>query len=63
MGDKTGTCGRGFANDVGIAWPPGRPPILIAAYLAHAEASFEECDAALAEVGRGVAAAFAASGA
>lgn len=59
VGDKTGTCDRGFANDVAIAWPPGREPILIAAYLAGAEASFEDCSAALAEVGRGVAEAFA----
>lgn len=58
-GDKTGTCGRGFANDVAIAWPPGRKPILIAAYLAEAEASFEDCNAALAEVAREVAKAFA----
>ena len=59
VGDKTGTCGPGFANDVAIAWPPDRPPILIAAYLAEAEASYEDCSAALAEVGRGVAEAFA----
>lgn len=59
VGDKTGTCGRGVANDVAIAWPPGRPPILVAAYLAEAEASFEDCNAALARVGRAVAEAFA----
>lgn len=59
VGDKTGTCGRGYANDVAIAWPPGRPPILIAAYLAEAEASFEDCNAALAEVARRVAGSFA----
>lgn len=58
-GDKTGTCGRGYANDVAITWPPGRPPILIAAYLAEAKASYEDCNAALAEVARGVAEAFA----
>lgn len=58
VGDKTGTCGPGFANDVAIAWPPGREPILVAAYLAEAEASYEDCSAALAEVARGVAQAF-----
>jgi beta-lactamase class A len=30
-GDKTGT-GNGANNDVAIAWPPGRGPILIASY-------------------------------
>jgi len=56
VGDKTGTCGHGVANDVAIAWPPGvRAPILVAAYLAEADASYEDCNAALADVGRAVA--------
>jgi len=29
-GDKTGTGQRGAVNDVAIAWPPGRAPVLIA---------------------------------
>jgi beta-lactamase class A len=52
VGDKTGTGGNGSANDVGIAWPPGRAPILIAAYYAESEASDAERNAVLAEVGR-----------
>ena len=32
VGDKTGTGNNGTANDIAIALPPGRPPILIAAY-------------------------------
>jgi len=33
-GDKTGTSAEqyGLVNDIGIATPPGRKPILIAAY-------------------------------
>jgi beta-lactamase class A len=31
-GHKTGTGARGSVNDVGIAWPPGRAPIVIACY-------------------------------
>jgi beta-lactamase class A len=31
-GHKTGTGARGSVNDVGVAWPPGRPPIVIACY-------------------------------
>jgi beta-lactamase class A len=32
FGHKTGTGSRGAVNDVGIAWPPGRAPIVIASY-------------------------------
>jgi beta-lactamase class A len=38
-GDKTGTGVNGAANDVAIAWPPGRAPILIASYLSDSDAS------------------------
>jgi beta-lactamase class A len=34
VGDKTGNDGKSITNDIGVAWPsPGRPPILIAAFL------------------------------
>jgi beta-lactamase class A len=33
VGDKTGNNGGGVVNDIAIAWPPGRAPILIACYL------------------------------
>lgn len=32
-GDKTGTGERSAVNDVAIVWPPGRAPLVIAAYL------------------------------
>jgi beta-lactamase class A len=32
FGHKTGTAANGGVNDVGIAWPPRRPPIVIACY-------------------------------
>ena len=57
VGDKTGTGERGAVNDVAIAWPPARPPILVAAYMSDGRADA----AAQAQVGRIVAAAFAAS--
>lgn len=34
VADKTGTCGRGSYNDVGLVQPPGRPPMLLAIYMA-----------------------------
>jgi len=57
VGDKTGSCNAGTANDVAIAWPPDRVPVLIAAYLTDSSASREAQNAALADVGRAVAAA------
>lgn len=55
IGDKTGTGERGAVNDVAIAWPPGRPPIIVAAYLSDGEASPEGFAAAHADIGRIVA--------
>lgn len=64
-GDKTGTAmAKGMpnkVNDVAIAWPPGRAPLIIAAYL-DAAGEFDEVraedEAVLAAVGR-IAAAWA----
>jgi beta-lactamase class A len=58
-GDKTGTGFQGETNDVAVAWPPGRAPILIAAYFNGAHAYPESREAVLAEVGRIAAKAFA----
>jgi len=49
-GDKTGTGLHGATNDVAIAWPPGRPPVLLAVYALGADAPQERLNAALAEV-------------
>jgi beta-lactamase class A len=35
VGDKTGTGRNGAANDVGVAWPPDRRPVLISIYYAE----------------------------
>lgn len=51
VGEKTGT-NRTDANDVGIAWPPGRAPLLVSAYLADSSAPAAAREAALAGVGR-----------
>jgi beta-lactamase class A len=57
IGDKTGTS-NGATNDVAIIWPPNRAPIIIAAYLADAQAPPANRDAALADVARAAAALF-----
>ena len=36
-GDKTGNGANGAANDIAIAWPPERPPLLIASYISGTE--------------------------
>jgi beta-lactamase class A len=58
IGDKTGTGQRGAVNDVAIALPPGRAPILIAAYLSDAKAGLPALVAAQADIGRLVASSF-----
>ena len=58
-GDKTGTGPRGAVNDLAIAWPPGRAPILVASYLSDSSAEVRVLAAAHAEIGRLVASVFA----
>lgn len=57
VGDKTGSSLNGVANDIAVAWPPGRAPLIVTAYLAESMAAPEERDAVLADVARGIVAA------
>jgi beta-lactamase class A len=57
VGDKTGNGDHAVANDLAIAWPPGKPPIIIAVYYAESRATPDERDKIIAAVGRIVAAA------
>jgi beta-lactamase class A len=52
VGDKTGTNASGTANDIGVAWPPDRGPIVVAAYCEMPAASSGQRNAVLAEVAR-----------
>jgi beta-lactamase class A len=54
IGDKTGTGDRGTANDIAIAWPPGRKPIIVAVYLTEATVSPDRQSAAIADVARAI---------
>ena len=56
VGDKTGSGSSNAVNDVAIALPPGRAPVLIACYTSHSAARLAEIEAAHARVGRLVAA-------
>jgi beta-lactamase class A len=51
IGDKTGTNGTD-ANDIGVIRPPGRAPLLVAAYLSDSAVSGPQKDATIAAVGR-----------
>ncbi len=57
-GDKTGTGDNGAVNDVAIIRPPGRPPILVAAFLSGSSKPVGELSAAHAKIGRTIVAAF-----
>ncbi len=60
VGDKTGSWGdgkTGTTNDIAVIWPPGRPPLLITAYLADASLDSDGRNAVIAEVARQVVAA------
>lgn len=55
FGHKTGTASHGGVNDVGIAWPPGRAPIVIASYQDRGNAATPARASAHASVARLVA--------
>lgn len=52
VADKTGTGPNGTNNDAGVLFPPGRAPVLVAAYLTGSTVEPAARDRALAEVGR-----------
>ena len=59
VGDKTGSDGHATSNDIAVAWTP-EGPIVVACYLTEAGAATSQArDAAIADVGRVVAEAFA----
>lgn len=56
IGDKTGTGEHGSTNDVGVIWTAQNTPIVVAAYITETPAAIEKCNAALAAVGKTIAA-------
>jgi beta-lactamase class A len=61
VGDKTGTGQRGAVNDVAFVVPPGRAPIVVAAYLSDSDSPLDALNAAHAEISRIVVRVFVAS--
>jgi beta-lactamase class A len=56
VGDKTGTGMNGAVNDVAVAWPPGRPPIVITVYMSWSDKDVETLSAVHARIAALVAA-------
>lgn len=52
VGDKTGSGRGGECNDIAIAWPPGRAPLVLSFYYVKAGASAAVRNAVLAEAAR-----------
>ena len=52
VGDKTASGNNSTANDIAIAWPPGRAPILVAVYFTGSTISDEARNAVIADAGR-----------
>jgi beta-lactamase class A len=52
VGDKTGTGQNGAVNDLVIAYPPERRPILVAVYMSESELPLADLTAAHVEIGR-----------
>ena len=55
IGDKTGTGANGAVNDVAVAWPPARAPLLIAIYMSESRQSLNALQAAHAEIASAIA--------
>lgn len=56
VGDKTGGGDHGAMADIAALWPPGRKPVFAAVYLTETTASFDTRNAAIADLGRTLAA-------
>ena len=52
VGNKTGSGANGSANDIAVAWPPDRAPVIVTAYLTESSAPDDTRNSVLAEVGR-----------
>jgi beta-lactamase class A/beta-lactamase class A CARB-5 len=55
VADKTGAGGNGSRNDIGVIWPEGRGPVVIAVYITGTKASFDERNRAIAAIGAALA--------
>ncbi len=52
--DKTGSNGNHTTNDIAVLWPPGKSPIIVAAYITQCAGPESKRAGMLAEIGRAV---------
>lgn len=52
VADKTGTCGNGSANDVGVLFTPEGSPVIVSVFIANSTQSLEEMENTIAEIGK-----------
>ncbi|NED98421.1 class A beta-lactamase [Phytoactinopolyspora alkaliphila] len=62
VGDKTGNGGYGTRNDIAVAWPPGRDPIVIAVLSSRDEEGAEHDDQLIADTAEIIADALTGAG-
>jgi len=58
IADRTGAGGFGTRGIVAVMWPPGHEPVVAAIYVTETEASMDERNAAIREIGQAVASEF-----
>ncbi|WP_026614775.1 class A beta-lactamase [Ensifer aridi] len=58
IADRTGAGGFGTRGIIAVMWPPARDPIVAAIYVAQTEASMEDRNEAIADIGRAIASLF-----
>ncbi|MCC9624093.1 class A beta-lactamase [Thalassospira sp. MA62] len=59
IGDRTGAGGYGSRANVGVVWPAGQNPVVVAIYITQTDADFETRSNAIAEIGHAIAKAIA----
>lgn len=59
IADKTGAGANGSRNNIAVIWPEGRKPVVIAIYITQTAASFKARNAAIADIGKALAASLA----
>jgi beta-lactamase class A len=52
VGDKTGGGDHGTMNDIAIVWPPARAPLVVCVFMTETSASFDDRNAAIAQIAR-----------
>lgn len=59
IADRTGAGGFGTRGVIAVMWPPERPPVVAAVYLTETKASMDARNAAIAGIGKAIAASLA----